>query len=181
MYLRPLPANDARVAQVRRQLKTAEDAYLIGNFHRDSEGDDLLRPKLVKGPDLFVEIVKILRQMGQNIHIVLAGPRRHWIRQQLQHNNIPFTFFGEDTGARDDKSVNIQSKEMLNILYNILDLYIVSSRSEGGPQSIMEGRRGLLQNYQYARRCCTRVIGINKYLHNGPTGRRTYQTRYCSR
>ena len=45
---------------------------------------------------------------------------------QLDIENIPYTYF------------EMISFEKINKLYNLLDLYIVSSRYEGGPQSILE-------------------------------------------
>src|SRR5690606_15464677 len=70
--------------------------------------------------------------------VVLAGPRRYWMRRTLAELGIPFTFIGEVIEGRDDTDRNILPRTQLNLLYNLIDLYIVSSRSEGGPQSVME-------------------------------------------
>ena len=35
---------------------------LVGSFQRDTEGSDLISPKLIKGPDIFIEIVKNMYQ-----------------------------------------------------------------------------------------------------------------------
>jgi glycosyltransferase involved in cell wall biosynthesis len=104
------------------------DEFLIGSFQRDSEGRNVNLPKLIKGPDRFIEIAKHYLQVEnkKNIKIVLTGYRRNYIIQELKLNKIPYTYF---------EKINISS---LNDLYNILDLYIVSSRTEGGPQSIVE-------------------------------------------
>ena len=61
-----------------------------------------------------------------NVKIVLTGKRRQYIISKLEELEIPFRYF---------EMVNF---EELNELYNILNLYVVSSRVEGGPQSIME-------------------------------------------
>lgn len=112
------------------------DSYLISNFHRDTEGKDLKSPKLVKGPDIFLNIVNALKRK-YNIHVILAGPRRFWLRNQLKEHRVNFTFVGKETSG-DDISHNILSQNILNKLYNMSDLYVVSSRSEGGPRTLME-------------------------------------------
>jgi glycosyltransferase involved in cell wall biosynthesis len=134
---RPLRRDDPQLISQRDQLGISEASYVIGNFHRDTEGQDLRRPKLVKGPDIFAEIVGTLWKRGHPIHVMLAGPRRHWLRNQLSRWGVPFTFVGQLCEG-DDLEVNILPREKLNLLYNLLDLCLVTSRSEGGPQSIME-------------------------------------------
>ena len=100
--------------------------YLLGSFQRDTEGKDLISPKLEKGPDIFIEIVKQMNSKHNNIKIVLTGKRRQYIINKLKELKIPFSYF------------EMVTFKELNELYNILDLYVVSSRVEGGPQSIME-------------------------------------------
>lgn len=134
---RPLENREPGVSEFRRRWAIPGDRYLIGNFHRDSEGADLNLPKLVKGPDLFVEMITAVHRAGAPIHVLLAGPRRHWIRNQLDRAAIPYTFVGIPC-VGDDVNTNILDRATLNQLYNLLDLYVVSSRSEGGPQSVME-------------------------------------------
>lgn len=133
----PLPADNPELIAFRARWALPEGAYLIGNFHRDTEGRDLQTPKLVKGPDIFLEIVHGLRRRGHNIHVVLAGPRRFWMRAQLTARGVPYTFIGQET-ENDDLDVNTLPRATLNLLYNLINLYIISSRSEGGPQSVME-------------------------------------------
>ncbi len=134
---RPLPADDPSLQAMRTQYGIPADRYLIGSFHRDTEGGALDRPKLVKGPDIFVEMVSVLHDQGHPVHVVLAGPRRHWVRAALAERGIPFTFIGRIQDG-DDVKVNVLPRQTLNVLYNLLSVYVVSSRSEGGPQSVME-------------------------------------------
>jgi len=115
-----------------------EDAYIIGNFHRDSEGADLTQPKRQKSPEMMVAILRHLRRGGKKFHVLLAGPRRHWIRRALAEEGIPFTFVGKEGVEDDDFAVNILARRQLNELYNACDLYLIPSRWEGGPQSAME-------------------------------------------
>lgn len=134
---RPIPSDDPVLADLRHDYGLPSGSYLIGSFQRDSEGHDLSSPKLVKGPDIFLEILTNLKSRGLNFHTVLAGPRRHWLIKRLRERSIPFTYVGHEIGT-DDLKVNALSRETLNLLYNILDLYVVSSRSEGGPHAILE-------------------------------------------
>lgn len=115
------------------------DRYLIGSFQRDTEGADLVSPKRVKGPDVFAEIVRGLVQRGLPIHVVLAGPRRFWLRRRLSTYGIPYTFVGPTVNdGDDDLEANSLERDALNALYNVIDLYVVASRSEGGPMAILE-------------------------------------------
>lgn len=123
---------------LRREFGIPEDAYVIANFHRDTEGADLKTPKFQKAPEMMVAILKRVRDAGASFHVLLAGPRRHWIRGELEREGIPFTFVGQNGIEGDDFGKNILSREKLNKLYNASDLYLIPSRWEGGPQSTME-------------------------------------------
>jgi glycosyltransferase involved in cell wall biosynthesis len=125
------------VASLRRRWNIPEDKYVIGNFMRDSLGEDLSQPKPQKGPDLFLAIMQLLKSRGLPVHVLLAGPRRHWLRAQLGASGIPFTFVGREIQA-DDYPANILDRPTLNLLYHAADLHLVSSRSEGGPFAILE-------------------------------------------
>ena len=132
-----LAADHENKRAIREEWNIPSDAYLIGSFQRDTEGADLISPKLVKGPDIFFEIARALWDRGNKIHILLAGPRRFWLRKRLKDYGIPCTFIGEIL-IGDDIQNNILPRTQLNILYNLIDLYLVSSRSEGGPRAILE-------------------------------------------
>ena len=123
---------------LRREFGIPENAYVIANFHRDSEGADLGAPKVQKAPEFLVAVLKRLRDAGACFHVLLAGPRRHWLRNELGREGIPFTFVGNADVAGDDFGVNILDRVRLNKLYNASDLYFIPSRWEGGPQSAME-------------------------------------------
>jgi len=103
-----------------------EDTYCIGSFQRDTEGSDLISPKLSKGPDRFIKIIEGLREKHEKIEVILTGKRRNYVITELKRRNIDYKYF---------EMVNFSK---INELYNLLDLYIVSSRFEGGPQSILE-------------------------------------------
>ena len=111
--------------KLKTKYKIPEDRYILGSFQRDTEGKDRASPKLSKGPDRFVEIVKKIGE-EKKIFVLLAGYRRQYIIKLLEKYKIEYIYYEK------------VSFEELNELYNCLDLYIVSSRVEGGPQSIFE-------------------------------------------
>ncbi len=111
---------------LRKKYGIPEDKFVVGSFQRDTEGEDLITPKLSKGPDKFIKFINEMTIDNQNIFVLLSGYRRQYIIQQLESLNINY------------KYIKKTSISVLNELYNILDLYIVASRVEGGPQSIME-------------------------------------------
>ena len=113
-------------SNLRKKYNIDEKSYLIGSFQRDTEGSDLKSPKLIKGPDRFIEIVKSKKDDLNNLKVVLTGKRRQYIISELEKLNIDYVY------------LEMVTFEELNELYNILDLYIVSSRIEGGPQAVVE-------------------------------------------
>lgn len=131
---RPLPDR----AGIRQSLGLPEKAFVIGNFHRDSEGADLARPKRQKGPDLFLQIARGLKERVPGAVVLLAGPRRHWLLGVLRAAEIPVVFAGREPGEADDFQDNVLPRERLNELYQALDVCVVSSRWEGGPYSVLE-------------------------------------------
>ena len=112
---------------------------LIGNFQRDSLGTDLTKPKWQKDPDLLISVLKTLN--SEDYLLVLAGPRRHYIIKQCEKYTIPYLFVGSlppVKGGADDIRVNTLSLQKINMLYNVIDIYMVSSKSEGGPKAVIE-------------------------------------------
>jgi len=111
--------------KIRAKYNFSSHAYLIGTFQKDTEGKSNL-PKLSKGPDLFINIIKDMYKTNNNIEIILTGLRREYIINELDKLNIKYHYF------------NMIPLNEINELYNCLDLYIVASRCEGGPRSIFE-------------------------------------------
>ena len=111
---------------LRKDLGFSSDDFLVGSFQRDTEGKDLISPKLSKGPDRFLDIVNYYSVREKNLKVVLTGKRRQYIINNLDKLSIKYEY------------IEMASLTKMNTLYNVLNLYIVSSRFEGGPQSIME-------------------------------------------
>ena len=102
------------------------ESFLVGSFQRDSEGRDLSKPKMIKGPDIFLEIIEELNREKNKLTVILTGKRRNYLIQNLESLGIRYRYF------------EMVDTLTLNELYNLLDLYVVSSRLEGGPQAIVE-------------------------------------------
>lgn len=133
----PISQSDSRLHATRKKLGIPENAYVIGFFQRDSEGSNLSKPKVQKAPDFFASIMKEVYLSHPELHVLLAGPRRHWLRGELARLGIPFSFYGECT-EDDDYPHGIISKEEMNLLVNCCDLNLVTSRWEGAPRALME-------------------------------------------
>jgi len=130
----PLPDRE----NLREALGLPKDAFVVGNFHRDSEGHDLTKPKRQKGPDVFFEIARGLHAKWPQTVVLLAGPRRHWLLAELRRAGVPVVFAGTEPGPNDDYARNILPRARLNELYQALDVCVISSRWEGGPYSVLE-------------------------------------------
>lgn len=110
---------------LRKKYNFSPNAYLVGSFQKDTEGKTNL-PKLSKGPDIFVNIVKDIYLTKPNVEVILTGLRREYIITELEKAGIKYHYF------------NMATIEELNEFYNCLDLYIISSRCEGGPRAVFE-------------------------------------------
>ena len=111
---------------LRKKYGIPLESYVIGSFQRDTEGSDLKSPKLIKGPDRLIEIIKKKAEEIDDLIILLTGKRRQYVISELEKLKIPYKYF------------EMVNTEIVNELYNCLNLYIVTSRKEGGPQSIIE-------------------------------------------
>jgi len=120
------PLSEEERTKLKEELGIPEDKLIFGSFQRDTEGHDLASPKLSKGPDRYVAIMKALKEAGNDSHVVLAGWRRQYIMAELDKLEIPYSYFEK------------ADVERLNELYNVIDLYLVTSRHEGGPQALFE-------------------------------------------
>jgi len=111
--------------EIKKKFKL-EKFLVIGSFQKDGVGwGDGMVPKKIKGPDTFIKIVQQIAKK-QKVHVILSGPSRGYVKKKLENLNISFShYFHKDY------------KKLIN-LYSLIDIYIVSSRVEGGPRSILE-------------------------------------------
>lgn len=118
-------AEDRTMAREKWQVPHA--TFVVGSFQKDGcgwgEGDE---PKLVKGPDVFMETMLLLKDKIPELFVLLTGPARGYVKKRLEAAGIPY------------RHVNAPSFADISSLYHALDLYVVSSREEGGPKAVLE-------------------------------------------
>ncbi len=118
-------SNEDRTMQ-RQDLGIPENVFCIGSFHKDGvgqgEGDE---PKLIKGPDIFLKVIEKLHK-NYPLFVLLSAPARGYMIRGLEIMGVPYK--------------HVVQKEFHEIprLYHALDLYLLASREEGGPQSVLE-------------------------------------------
>ena len=135
VFLIPIAINDVFFKQQsgeskkenRKRYGIPQDAVVIGSFQKDGNGwGEGLEPKLIKGPDIFIETIKILKESMPELFILLSGPARGYVKKGLGKLNIPY------------KHIYLEHYPEIDHLYQCLDLYIVASREEGGPKAVLE-------------------------------------------
>ncbi len=113
--------------KMREELQIPSDAFVVGSFQKDGNGwGEGLEPKLIKGPDYYVEAMDLLKKEIPNLLVLLTGPARGYVKQGLERRGIPF------------RHQLLDSYDKVPLMYDALDAYLVSARQEGGPKSILE-------------------------------------------
>lgn len=109
-----------------KRLLNENNAYtLIGSFQKDGNSGKATA-KYAKNPQMFINVMKKLWENGVNAKAVLTGYSRKFVTDSLLNENIPFAIYPKT------------SDHMINLLYDCLDWYFVTSRNEGGPQAALE-------------------------------------------
>ena len=120
-----IPSKDKRI-RIREKLGFLENDIVIGSFQKDGIGwGKGYEPKIIKGPDIFVNAIEIIAK-ELPVTVLLTGPSRGYVKKELIKRNIKF------------KHIYIDNYEDIKDYYHALDLYIVSSREEGGPKPMIE-------------------------------------------
>ncbi|HWQ23688.1 MAG TPA: glycosyltransferase [Gaiellaceae bacterium] len=120
-------ADEAHRTAARAALGLPATAFVAGSFQKDGVGwGEGLQPKLVKGPDVLVAALERLRADVPELHVLLTGPARGYVKQGLERLGIPY------------RHVLARSREELARAYHALDVYLVPSRQEGGPKAVLE-------------------------------------------
>ncbi|MCL5010733.1 MAG: glycosyltransferase family 4 protein [Patescibacteria group bacterium] len=120
------PAPETIKQELKNRLGLPNDKFIVGSFQKDGVGwGEGLEPKLIKGPDVLIDVLKKLSKQFP-IFVLLAGPSRGYVKNGLAREGIGFLDCG-----------NLPLQKTAG-LYAALDLYVVSSRIEGGPKAILE-------------------------------------------
>jgi glycosyltransferase involved in cell wall biosynthesis len=113
--------------KARAELGIPQSAFVVGSFQKDGVGwGEGLEPKWIKGPDVFVATMKLLKRDVPDLFVLLSGPARGFVKKGLDELQIPY------------RHIYLQSYPGIAKLFQALDLYVVASRQEGGPKAILE-------------------------------------------
>lgn len=109
----------------RKKYNLPKKKLIIGSFQKDgNDWGDGMNPKLIKGPDIFIEVIKKLSE-HYNLCCLLTGPSRGYMISKLRKHNIDYVHYQAN-------------KVELCDLYTSLDIYLITSRIEGGPKGLIE-------------------------------------------
>ncbi len=123
-HFRPPNADQRLVA--RAKWGVPPDVLCIGSFQKDGVGwGPGLEPKLIKGPDVFVAAVARLAR-DFPVFVLLTGPARGYVIKGLESHGVPF------------RHVFFDDYRDIVGCYHALDLYLMTSREEGGPKAVLE-------------------------------------------
>lgn len=110
----------------RQELEIPENVFCIGSFHKDGVGQaEGNEPKLIKGPDIFLKVIERLHK-NYPLFVLLSAPARGYMIRGLEAIGVPHKHVGQ------------KGFHQIPRLYQALDLYLLGSREEGGPQSVLE-------------------------------------------
>lgn len=121
------PQTPSLRSHFRTKYNIPQTATVIGSFQKDGVGwDEGLEPKLIKGPDTLLRATGILKTRLPELMVVLSGPARGYVKAGLEKFGIPYRHF------------NLPRYADIGELFQTLDLYMITSRQEGGPKAVLE-------------------------------------------
>jgi len=113
--------------EARRKWDIPETAFVVGSFQKDGNGwKDGNTPKLIKGPDIFIKALSLLKKSVPELLVLLSGPARGYVINELIKHGIQY------------RHIYLDNYPDIVSLYHVLDVYVISSRQEGGPKAILE-------------------------------------------
>ena len=81
--------DDGRRDAARKALGIPRAAFVVGSFQKDGVGWEAgLEPKLVKGPDVLVAALERVAAEVDDLHVLLTGPARGYVRRELERLGI---------------------------------------------------------------------------------------------
>jgi glycosyltransferase involved in cell wall biosynthesis len=114
-------------AEARRELGLPESAFVVGSFQKDGVGwGKGLEPKLIKGPDVLLDVAARLAREVPELVLLLTGPARGYVAAGLERLGVGY------------RRVLLADLDAVARAYRAIDLCLVTSRDEGGPKSVLE-------------------------------------------
>ncbi|HEX5582101.1 glycosyltransferase family 4 protein [Gaiella sp.] len=121
------PRDDASRRAARARFELPESAFVVGSFQKDGVGwGDGLEPKLIKGPDVLLAVAERVAAQVPELHVLLTGPSRGYVRAGLDRLGIPY------------RHAFLPDVDAVAEVYPTIDLCLVASRDEGGPRAVLE-------------------------------------------
>jgi glycosyltransferase involved in cell wall biosynthesis len=120
------PISEKEKKDLRIKLNLPTNKIIIGSFQKDGNGwGEGLKPKLIKGPDIFCNVIEKLSKK-HGVYVMLTGPARGYVKNRLKEAKIPYSH------------IYLKNYYDISQYYKILDLYLICSREEGGPKALLE-------------------------------------------
>ncbi len=137
----------------RKKYGIPTQAIVLGSFQKDGEGwHDGNSPKLLKGPDIFLQVISLLKSKIPDLFVVLSGPSRGFVKAGLEKIGVQY------------KHIYLNDYREISELYQVLDVYIVASRIEGGPKAILES---MASRIPLVTTKVGQAIDLVRHLENG--------------
>ena len=122
-----VPGDESTRRAARARLGLPGSAFVVGSFQKDGVGwGDGLEPKLIKGPDVLLAVAKRLVEEVPELHFLLTGPARGYVRAGLQRLGFPYLH------------LLLSDVDDVAAAYPAIDVCLVASRDEGGPRAVLE-------------------------------------------
>jgi glycosyltransferase involved in cell wall biosynthesis len=119
--------SSAERIRMRESLGLPQAAFVLGSFQKDGVGwGEGLEPKLIKGPDVLVEVAERLRGRIPELLVLLTGPARGYVKAGLERLGVPYRHF------------LLPDVDAVAQAYQAIDVCLVTSRDEGGPRAVLE-------------------------------------------
>ena len=121
------PPDDALRGASRARAGLPASAFVLGSFQKDGVGwGEGLEPKLIKGPDVLLAVAERLAERVPELHVLLTGPARGYVRAGLERLGIPY------------RHLLLSDVDDVAEVYAAIDVCLVASRDEGGPRAVLE-------------------------------------------
>lgn len=144
--------SESEKLKIKQSLNIPDNKMVIGSFQKDGVGwGEGLEPKLEKGPDIFCDVVEVLSKK-HDVHVLLTGPSRGYVKNRLDKAGVSYTHH------------YLKKYSDIAKYYRILDVYLITSRVEGGPKALLESWASGVPLVSTRMGMCADIV---KHLENG--------------